>query len=115
MLSLPAKILASAMCVVVGFPVQLLIIHLLISISNLVFVLFSLLFSEEKQIGALPDQGLFIAVALPLALGSHVICLVAEMQAVLVDHAQVPQLFPFSSTAQDLLGCLQNQRSLAFR
>lgn len=115
MLSLPAKILVSVMHVVVGFPVQLLITRPLISISNLIFVLSSLLFSEEKQIGALPVQGLFMAVAPPLASGSRVICLLAKMQAVLADHAQVPQLFPFSSTAQYPLGCLQNQRSLAFR
>lgn len=48
MLSLPAEILASVMHVVVGFPVQLLITCPLISISDLIFVLFSLLFSEKK-------------------------------------------------------------------
>lgn len=56
-----------------------------------------------------------MALAPPLALGSLVVRLLAEMRAVPEGHAQVPQLFPFSSTAQDPLGCLQNQLSLAFR
>lgn len=31
--------------------------------------------------------------------------------AVIADHIQVPQLFPFRSKAQDPLGCLQKQLS----